>query len=59
MLSEVSQSQGDKDYMILAIRDTRAVKFREKEKTSSASILLTTGADDSFAAKNIYDVLKY
>ena len=27
-----------------------------KSKTSSESILLTTGADDSFSAKNIYDV---
>lgn len=27
-----------------------------KSKTSTKSILLTTGADDSFAAKNIYDV---
>ena len=27
-----------------------------KSKTSSESILLTTGADDSFCAKNIYDV---
>ena len=35
MLSEVSQSQVDKYCMILLIRDTRAVKFREKEKTWS------------------------
>ena len=27
-----------------------------KEKTSSNRILLTTGADDSFSAKNIYDI---
>ena len=32
------------------------VDSSEKAKTNSVSILLTTGASDSFAAKNIYDV---